>query len=246
MSTDSPPDVVAELGRSLDSIEATFRARFGLDIEYPPEVDVEDSNRERFENRLAQVLLRDVSTMVASPKLLQWRNKLGDFPVGQLAAFLATRQLARPQIYLNLAREDIGSLNQRVERTTELLALLLEFQPTHRASAYLGRVVSCYVYGLDAECIVMCRAVLDSAFDHAVTSAKVRSVLPARRTEKGIHLAQRIDAADLIGVISKSEASVARAIKDSGNHAVHSVPLATLTPLEAIRGTMAVLSSLQA
>ena len=78
----------------LETTEVAFRRRFGLDIDYEPDPDLSDSNRERFENSLAKVLLRDVGAMVASDTLLVWREKLsGDFTIGHLAKAVADFRL---------------------------------------------------------------------------------------------------------------------------------------------------------
>ena len=76
----------------------------------------------------------------------------------------------------------------------DLLGVLLEEQPAGRAPAYLQRVARCYIEGLDPECLVMCRAVLDSVFEESVSTAEVKGILPSERIKGSVQLAHRMDA----------------------------------------------------
>ena len=131
----------------------------------------------------------------------------------------------------------MSDLEDKAQRVVDLLAVLLEDQPSGRAAAYLQRVARCYIEGLDPECLVMCRAVLDSVFEEAVSTADVKGILPSERIKGSVQLAHRIEAAERLGRINKSVAQLAKTIKDAGNDAIHSIPVAAITPLEAIHGT---------
>jgi hypothetical protein len=239
-----PPDMAAELLDRLDEIEAEFREDFGLDIDYAPNPRFKtDSNHDRFENSLAKVLLKDVDALVASSELLRWRENVGNVPVGDLAKVIANFRLVKPQILLDLARRDLRNLDAKSRRTVDLLAILIAKRPSEGVAAYLQRVANCYIHGLDPECIVMCRAVLDSAFESTISATQVLQALPGSRT-RGVHLADRIEAAERLALITRTTARLARKVKDAGNDAIHNVPVATLTPLEAVVATVKVLETL--
>ena len=85
---------------------------------------------------------------------------------------------------------------------------------------------------------------VDSAFDEVVSNAKVWETLPNSRIKGSVQLAHRIETAERLGMIEAETARLARAIKDAGNNAIHSVPGPELAPLDAVRGTVNVLKRL--
>jgi hypothetical protein len=146
-----------------------------------------------------------VCVRVASDTLLVGRARLGgDFPIGDLVKAVAGFRLVEPQIRLDLARSQLSNMEDKAQRVVDLLAVMLEDQPSGRAAAYLQRVARCYIEGLDPECLVMCRAVLDSVFEEAVSTADVKGILPSERIGGSVQLAHRIEAAERLGRINKS------------------------------------------
>ena len=87
---------------------------------------------------------------------------------------------------------------------------------TPRAQRFLARVARCYLFGFDAECVILCRAVLDEAF--------MRKVPSCRSSNKhGATLSDRIKAAQQgkSPLIDPGLANLARKIKRWGDHLLH-------------------------
>ena len=250
MAPDDPPDVQAEMLRALNQVEARFRLDCGLDVDVPrdpDEPDVGDPNRARFENSIGKTLLPAADALVASPQLLEWREKLsGSFPIGQLASWLSNLRLVRPQLRIDLLRRELDNLEAKTSRLSDVLAVLIESPPSERARAYLQRVSRCYLNGLEPETVIMCRAVLDAAFEDRISESLVWTHVPRNHAGQTAVLADRITAAQRSGIISPEMAASARAVKDAANQAVHGIPLATLPPLEAVRVTATVLGAIAA
>ena len=235
------PDFLRAL---LDGYEQVFRLYYGLDLEFPPDPEKKDPNQNRFINSLAKFLLRDASNLVAGGELHALVEHMSaTFPARDLAKFLGEQDVIGPQVEIDLARQDLERLRQRRQRVIELLALLSDVQPSARVTEYLRHAAACFLACLDAETLVMCRAVLDAVFEESVPDAVVREHVPDR-IRGSIVLANRIDAAEKAGWLTKDVSASARTIKNAGNDALHNVPVATLTSLEAMRGTVQVLERL--
>ena len=247
---DDPIDVPTELLRLHAELEANFRLKHDLDVDYPRDPDapeLQDPNRARFENSIAKELLKAVEELVTSPTLFEWRDKLsGTFPIGDLAGWLADRPFVTPQIRFDIARAHVQDLEAEARRTVDLLRILVETQPSERARSYLARVSRCYIAGLDPECLIMCRAVLDAAFEDRVSDSDVKKHVPIRRRRRNIPLSDRIAAAQTMGIIDPHLATVARRLKDAGNDALHNVPVPTVSVLDAVRDTARLLQVIAA
>lgn len=245
---DEPPlNVSAQLLEALNTLESRFRIDHELDVPFAPAADDapgQDPNQWHFENSLAAELLTVADDLVASPKLRAWREKLsGSFPIGDLARVLADFKLVKPQIRLDLARRDIADLEGKAGRLIDVLSLLLDDPPADRVRAYLQRVSRCYIAGLGPETVVMCRAVLDAAFEDRVPDDLIVRHQP-QLSGKAPSLADRITVASKARILSRESATAAREVKAAGNEAIHAVPFTTLRPLEAMRKTAQVLGAL--
>ncbi|MGF1633057.1 MAG: DUF4145 domain-containing protein [Phycisphaerae bacterium] len=152
--------------------------------------------------------------------------------------------------------EAMGMLSSARSRFLDLLQLLKDRRPGDRAKAFLQRVARCYLFGFDAECVVMCRAVLDREFAESVTdddqvSAWWKSYettmegrkYKGRRPPYGQFWA-RIEAAQHADMISAEDRDAADAVRKRGNDAVHDRP-ATGQALEVVRQTVQVLDALE-
>lgn len=248
MSDAEVPDPQFSLLLALDALEERFRADFELDVEFermPDDPPEKDPNAARFENSIAAKLLEVADSLVASPQLYQWREQLnGTFPLRDLARVFADFRLVRPQLQIDLARRDLSDLDKKAARLVHVLSVVIEGQPPERVRAYLQRVARCYVAGLDAETVVMCRAVLDAAFEERVPEAALESHLKARSLTRAPVLADRITVAGRTGIISRDVEAAARRVKDAGNDAVHNAPGANMPALEALTETTRILAAL--
>lgn len=151
--------------------------------------------------------------------------------------------------------EAMRMLSTARARFLDLLCLLKDRQPCDTAKAFLQRVARCYLFGFDAECVVMCRAVLDRAFGDAVIADDQISEwwksyattlegvkYKGKRPPYG-QLWANIHAACYARMITEADRDAADAVRKRGNDAVHKKPDSG-EALECVRQTVQVLDAL--
>lgn len=154
-------------------------------------------------------------------------------------------KLVWERLCIKLAWDGVGSIRDGALRIMKLWELLLDIQPGEGTLSFLQRVGRCFVWGFDPECIILCRAVLDTAFRDAVSDDVCMTVYPNRKQEdRDFVLANRIVAAYKSNLIDKPTKIMAFAIKTRGDKAVHYDPLATKDVAATIRDTLIVLRRL--
>jgi len=157
-------------------------------------------------------------------------------------------QLLEEHVCITFGWEAMGMLSTARERFWELLLFVKDRKPSPKAKAFMQRVARCYLFGFDAECVVMCRAVLDREFDAEIPCDDV--VTWWRTTDKGkkgkpapFNLCGRIQAAFHVGRIDKVVRDAADKVRNDGNDAVHKTPSIS-NSLDYIRKTVQVLDAL--
>ena len=105
---------------------------------------------------------------------------------------------------------DMARLERRIET---LIVLSQDAAPSQRAATTLAKVVRCYLLGLDAETIAMCRAALDVSVGDAFDS------LPA--SPKVVSMRQKLDRLRSAGRLSDAEQGDALAVWQHGNEVLH-------------------------
>lgn len=153
------------------------------------------------------------------------------------------------EVALWLGRMMCNLMPQASARLWNLLPLTESVQPHWRAAAFLKRVSKCYIFGFDAECVVMCRGVLEGAFEAAVSDGDCRRVIgPCSRAQGKGHspydLHTRIAVALRLGRISESLADDAQKVRDAARKVVHQKPRVPRDPLPLIAKTVAVVREL--
>ena len=166
-------------------------------------------------------------------------------PVSPLAKPL---DLLDEHVCITFGWEAMGMLSTSRERFWELLLFVKDRNPSLESKAFLQRVARCYLFGFDAECVVMCRAVLDREFDAKISRNDV--ITWWKTTEKGkkmkpapFNLCGRIQAAFHVHRIDEVEWGAADQVRDDGNDAVHQTPSIS-NSLDYIRKTVQVLDAL--
>jgi hypothetical protein len=157
--------------------------------------------------------------------------------------------LLEEHVCITFGWEAMGMLCTARERFWELLMFVKERNPSPKAKAFLQRVARCYLFGFDAECVIMCRAVLDREFDAEISCDDV--VTWWRTTDKSkrgkhppFNLWERIQAAFHVRRIDAVNRDAADEVRDVGNKAVHQKP-AISNSLDYIRKTVQVLDALR-
>lgn len=166
-------------------------------------------------------------------------------------------ELLMEHVCITFGWEVMAILDTARERFTSLLFLLRDRKPCDKARVFLERVARCYLFGFDAECVVMCRATLDQEFgDQVVNDDQVSEWWNwYRTTEKGKkHPSKRppygqlwaqILAAEYAKMITTDGQIAADAVRDAGNKGVHQKPSRD-DALERIGQTIKVLDALEA
>ena len=134
-------------------------------------------------------------------------------------------ELLDEHVCITFGWEAMGMLSVARSRFLELLLLLKERELTNPAKAFLQRVARCYVFGFDAECVVMCRAVLDRVFETEVsgddvenwwTSDKMASESKKNRRQQAPHnLWGRIQTARYTRRLTELEREAADSIREA-------------------------------
>lgn len=137
-------------------------------------------------------------------------------------------ELLREHVCIAFAWEVMDMFGTARDRFLCLMVLLRNRVPSPKAKEFLQRVARCYLFGFDAECVVMCRAVLDREF--SVTSSK--------RT-----LCEKIQAAVSKEMIKEADGNAAHEVRNRGNDAVHKNP-DERDALGAVEKTLQVLDAL--
>lgn len=150
--------------------------------------------------------------------------------------------------------EAMTMLSTARERFLDLLLLLRDRQPCNRARAFLQRVARCYLFGFDAECVVMCRAVLDREFEAEISGEDVESWWGwYKSTDNGRNdkcknapkiLWGRIQTALFKRRLTQEEFDAADTVRDRGNDAVHKKPAGS-DALDCVRATVQTLDALE-
>jgi len=101
---------------------------------------------------------------------------------------------------------------------------------------FLRLVTRCYIWGFDAECIVLCRSAMEKAIKDKLMCEK-------RLGKKQYYtLKHRIEVAKREGLIDDNIAKIADGIRDRGNTVVHKDPKATKLVSQTIHETIRVIS----
>jgi len=151
-----------------------------------------------------------------------------------------------------LAEKAIAALKSAETRFWKLLRhASLTRRTSPRGQAFLKRISLCYMFEFDAECIVMCRAVLDAEFQaHISTDDCIQELGLAsnrRRNRNGCPLyvlAEQIDVAEKTGRIDPATRKRAQNVVRHGNQVVHRDPSTLWDPFDIISDTLAVIDVL--
>jgi hypothetical protein len=156
------------------------------------------------------------------------------------------QELLNEHVCITFGWEAMGMLSTARERFWELLMFVKDRNPSPEAKAFLQRVARCYLFGFDAECVVMCRAVLDREFDAKISCNDVKTWWTTEKGKKGetapFNLWGRIQTA-FHRRGDEDNRDAADKVRNDGNDAVHQTPSIS-NSLDYIRKTVQVLDAL--
>lgn len=141
--------------------------------------------------------------------------------------------LPETAIQLELVGRLAADLPALVARTEEVLRLAADFRVAREVAAYARKLGRCYVAGLDTECVILCRSVLDAA---------LKDVLDDEAQPR--NMARRIDAAVQEEIMHPDWQEHAHCVRIRGNKAVHDEPGLTTAVYDTLRTTLFLVADL--
>ncbi len=134
----------------------------------------------------------------------------------------------------------IDKIRQGASRIFRLYKLVLHSTPSKPTQQFLGRLSRCYIWGFDPECIILCRAVIDTAFQEKI-AYEICEKHFGKRNRGWFSLSDRIQAALKEEIIDEDIEEKARNVEKRGNIAVHRQPDITKDVWGTICDTVSVL-----
>lgn len=145
-----------------------------------------------------------------------------------------------------LAKNFINKINKAADRLVSLeysLTIMENFKMNKTIAKFLTLVTRSYVWGFDAECIILCRSAMEKAIEDKVTYEMCENILGKRYgKQQNYVLADRIMVAQKEGLIEKEIAKIANNIRVRGNKVLHDDPNLTKTVFKTITDTIRVIS----
>lgn len=177
------------------------------------------------------------------PKLLGDLKRLNPFekfvecPTGE-----SSLRMVWERMCIELASDAIRhKVESGAHRQLLLAQLLVEANPPEPTVDYLKHVASCFIWGFDTECVILCRSVIDTALRETIPESLCESRGP--RPRFGYTLANRLEAA-LPTLIEKECYEAGIRVNERGTKAVHYEPGATTDVLGTIQDTLTVVRAL--
>lgn len=196
-------------------------------------LDVPESNFNSFnilENseKLAHLILHGAKDIVSDESVQQAKKTLR-------AIFEAPPEAANEKLcehVIKVIDEQIGQAVVAMQAVAEdrLLNLILMGEKAlidSRTSDYLRHVSQCYLFGLDEQCLIMCRSALEAAFLQAVPDSdcekdpKVGKKLHLGQKQAEYYLSDRINAAQNKGMLNGGLCKLARFVNNVANDVIH-------------------------
>lgn len=121
-----------------------------------------------------------------------------------------------------LSKESMGMIASGINRLKDLMSILILIQENPVPEIplnYLKRVFRCYIWGLDPECVILCRSVLDVAVDE-----KIPDRLCARYCDPNksyYTLADKVKTIKMAKLLPREITNKLQEVKLRGNKCVH-------------------------
>lgn len=235
---DVPPSIFLE-GR-LESYELEFREYWRLD-EPDPEFDRGELFQalDGFADRVVSAARTLSDTATGKPSLEEtW--EVVQRAHEAVATFLEHR------LELAFATEAVEEAYRASQRVENLLGYLVRIE-SERARAYLRRVATCYLRGLETETLVMAGAVIETAMEDACPPDAVRDRVPTARNkdDKWINIRDRLNFLTTVEDIDVDVISKAEWVWQQRGKAVHGCPGVEPPMDDVLEALVLVLNGLQ-
>jgi len=150
-------------------------------------------------------------------------------------------RLVWERFMIDISWEAVGKIEEGASRIFQLYNLVLRSQPSKPTQQFLARLSRCFIWGFDPECVILCRAVIDTAFKDRITPEICEKHFGKPRHKYDFSLSDRIQGALNEEIIDEDIAKKARTVKTRGDTAVHKQPNITKDVWGTICDTVAVL-----
>jgi hypothetical protein len=150
-------------------------------------------------------------------------------------------KLVWERFIIDMSWEAIGKIVEGASRIFRLYNLVLCSAPCKSTQQFLGRLSRCFIWGFDPECVILCRAVIDTAFKDRIAPEICEEHFGKPRHKYDFSLSDRIQVALDEEIIDEDIAKKARTVKTRGDTAVHKQPNITKDVWGTICDTVAVL-----
>lgn len=235
---DTPPSIF--LQGYLDGYEQEFREYWRLD-----ESDSDDPQGElyRMLDGLAEYVVRAAQTLTddfPGRARIEKTWEIAQESHDAVATFLDHR------LELAFAAESVEEIYQASQRAEKLLGHLVRVE-TERARAYLHRVATCYLRGLETETLVMAGAVIETAMEDACPPDAVRDRIPGARDKKDkwINMRDRLNFLTTVDDVDVDVISQAEWVWEQRGKAVHGCPGVEPPMDDVLEALVLVLNGLQ-
>lgn len=149
-------------------------------------------------------------------------------------------RLVWERFMIGISWEAVGKIEEGALRIFQLYRLVLRFAPSISTQMFLSRLGRCYIWGFYPECIILCRAVIDTAFRDTITDEICEKHLGKTKNYQ-FKMLDRIQAALKEGIINEDIKKLTDIVRERGNKAVHYQPDITKDVWGTICDTVAVL-----
>jgi hypothetical protein len=163
--------------------------------------------------------------------VFDWKAAVTAANIEGLAEFVDER------LQILLARRFYRGTDHMAERARQVIDHVTGHEPNEQIVRFLRRLARCYVAGFLPECVILCRAVLETSLN---------DTFDRFGEKRPYNLKQKIETAGELGWISEETERKAHAVRERGNTAVHKDPEATTEVLETVDFTMWALEELLA
>jgi len=136
-------------------------------------------------------------------------------------------KLVWERFVIKMSWEAVGKIEEGAKKIFQLYNLVLCSTPSKSTQQFLGRLSRCYIWGFDPECIILCRAVIETAFNDSVTYEICEKHCRKHSQIGDFSLKDRIEAALKDSIIDKDIAKKAQTVRQRGNQAAHRQPSIT-------------------
>ena len=209
----------------VQNYEQDFRKYWNLDAESPPEdLSLDEWRLVKVLDRLGRAAVPSARSLRILPELAeQLREYRPADDVHQTARELVNYNVAQSCAEIELAQASVHKLFEGKTRLMTVVQVLSEHELSERALAYVDRMIQCYIWSMDTECVVMARSVVETALQDAIPEDELEKAGFARKRH-GFDFWQYRDAARALGRLDAQQLDSLDRLRHAANVAVHASP----------------------